>query len=58
MESLLDNATRLNALAEAAGVGVILSIGEGQQDVYPFLAGNSVAADAELAQTSRAKRRR
>jgi acetyl esterase/lipase len=48
VESLLDNATRLNALAEAAGVDVTLSIGEGQQHVYPFLAGNSEVADAEL----------
>jgi epsilon-lactone hydrolase len=49
VESLQDNATRLNALAEAAGVDVTLSIGEGQQHVYPFLAGNSEVADAELA---------
>ena len=32
----MDNATRLSALAEAAGVDVTLSIGEGQQHVYPF----------------------
>lgn len=49
VESLVDNATRLNALAEAAGVDVTLSIAEGQQHVYPFLAGNSEVADAELA---------
>jgi acetyl esterase/lipase len=49
VESLVDNATRLNALAEAAGVDVTLSIAEGQQHVYPFSAGNSEVADAELA---------
>ena len=49
VESLVDNATRLNALAEAAGVDVTLSIAEGQQHVYPFSAGNSEPADAELA---------
>ena len=48
-ESLIDNATRLNALAQAAGVDVTLSIGEGQQHVYPFLAGRTAAADDELA---------
>lgn len=40
-ESLLDNATRLEERAAAAGVDVTLSIGEGQQHVYPFLAGRS-----------------
>lgn len=49
LESLLDNATRLAELAEAAGVDVTLSIGEGQQHVYPILAGNSAIADAEIA---------
>lgn len=49
VESLMDNATRLSALAEAAGVDVTLSIGEGQQHVYPFRAGNSEVADGELA---------
>jgi monoterpene epsilon-lactone hydrolase len=49
VESLLDNATRLAALAEAAGVDVTLSIAEDQQHVFPFLAGNSEVADAELA---------
>ena len=39
VESLLDNATRLAERAQAAGVDVTLSIGEGQQHVYPFLAG-------------------
>ncbi len=49
VESLMDNATRLSALAEAASVDVTLSIGEGQQHVYPFRAGNSEVADGELA---------
>ena len=41
VESLLDNSTRLAERAKAAGVDVTLSIGEGQQHVYPFLAGRS-----------------
>ncbi|MGW4591929.1 alpha/beta hydrolase [Amycolatopsis thermoflava] len=48
-ESLLDNATRVAAKAEAAGVDVTLSIGEGMQHVFPFLAGNAPEADAEIA---------
>lgn len=49
VESLLDNATRLRERAEAADVDVTLSIGEGQQHVYPFLAGRSALVDEELA---------
>lgn len=41
VESLLDNATRVGERAKAAGVDVTVSIGEGQQHVYPFLAGRS-----------------
>ncbi|MHC8609873.1 alpha/beta hydrolase (plasmid) [Paenarthrobacter ureafaciens] len=49
VESLLDNATRLEERAKAAGVDVTLSIGEGQQHVYPFLAGRSALVAGELA---------
>lgn len=48
-ESLLDNATRLDALATAAGVDVTLSVAEGMQHVFPFLAGRAPEADRELA---------
>lgn len=48
VESLLDNATRLEERAKAAGVDVILSIGEGQQHVYPFLAGRSALVAQEF----------
>lgn len=48
VESLLDNATRLEERARAAGVDVTLSIGEGQQHVYPFLAGRSALVEDEF----------
>lgn len=48
VESLVDNAQRLNALATAAGVDVTLNVAEGQQHVYPFLAGRDAGVDAEL----------
>lgn len=48
-ESLLDNATRLNDLAKAAGVDVTLSVVEGQQHVFPFNAGRTAAADDQIA---------
>ncbi|MBE0011475.1 MULTISPECIES: alpha/beta hydrolase [Micrococcales] len=48
VESLLDNATRLEQRAKAAGVDVTLSIGEGQQHVYPFLAGRSALVAQEF----------
>jgi acetyl esterase/lipase len=48
-ESLLDNATRLADLAKAAGVDVTLSVVDGMQHVFPFLAGNAPEADAEIA---------
>ncbi|NHU49752.1 alpha/beta hydrolase fold domain-containing protein, partial [Rhodococcus sp. A14] len=48
VESLLDNATRLEERATAAGVDVTLSIGEGQQHVYPFLAGRSALVAEEF----------
>jgi acetyl esterase/lipase len=49
VESLLDNATRLHERATAAGADVTLSIGEGQQHVYPFLAGRSALVAEEFA---------
>ncbi|MCX2749575.1 alpha/beta hydrolase [Arthrobacter sp. MI7-26] len=49
VESLLDNATRLQERAAAAGVDVTLSIGAGQQHVYPFLAGRSALVAGEFA---------
>jgi epsilon-lactone hydrolase len=52
VESLLDNATRLEERAKAAGVDVTLSVGEGQQHVYPFLAGRSELVDQELSRIS------
>ena len=48
VESLLDNATRLAKRAQESGVDVTLSIGEGQQHVYPFLAGRSALVAAEF----------
>ncbi|MFC9763512.1 alpha/beta hydrolase [Rhodococcus jostii] len=48
VESLLDNAIRVEERARAAGVDVTLSIGEGQQHVYPFLAGRSTLVAEEL----------
>jgi epsilon-lactone hydrolase len=48
-ESLVDNATRLAARAQAAGVDVTLSVADGMQHVFPFLAGNAPEADDEIA---------
>lgn len=48
-ESLLDNATRLDDLAQAAGVDVTLSVVDGQQHVFPFNAGRTSAADDQIA---------
>ena len=47
-ESLVDNATRVADRAEAAGVDVTLSVVDGMQHVFPFMAGNAPEADAEL----------
>lgn len=47
-ESLVDNAKLLAETATAAGVNVTLHIAEGQQHVYPFLAGRDTEVDAEL----------
>jgi acetyl esterase/lipase len=48
-ECLLDNATRIAETAKAAGVEVTLSVVEGMQHVFPFLAGHASEADAEIA---------
>ncbi|MET9328998.1 alpha/beta hydrolase [Tsukamurella sp. NPDC003166] len=48
-ESLLDHATRLADRAQEAGVDVTLEIAEGQQHVYPLLAGRDDEVDAEIA---------
>jgi monoterpene epsilon-lactone hydrolase len=48
-EALLDNATRLYDLAEAAGVDVTLAVVEGQQHVFPLNAGRTAAADDQIA---------
>lgn len=48
IESLYDDAVRLERLAREAGVDVTFSIGKGMQHVYPFLAGNHPRADEEV----------
>ncbi|MFW3385574.1 UNVERIFIED_CONTAM: alpha/beta hydrolase [Kocuria sp. CPCC 205274] len=48
VESLVDNAHRVDERARAAGVDVTLNVAEGQQHVFPFLAGRSEVADQEL----------
>src|ERR1700761_6702548 len=48
-EMLLDNATRLAELAQAAGTDVTLSIVDDMQHVFPCLAGNAPEADTEIA---------
>ncbi|MBC7273042.1 alpha/beta hydrolase [Streptomyces albogriseolus] len=52
VETLLDNATRLADRAAAAGVDVTLSVVDGMQHVFPFLAGRAPEADAEIARIS------
>lgn len=52
-EALLDDAVRLTDRARAAGVDVTLSIGEGMQHVFPFLAGTAPEADEEIAAVAR-----
>ncbi|ASR35245.1 esterase [Prauserella marina] len=49
VESLFDDSVRLHRLAQKCGVDVTFSVGEGQQHVYPFLAGRHERADAEIA---------
>lgn len=48
IESLWDDAVRLDRLARDAGVDVTFSVGEGMQHVYPFMAGNHPRADKEI----------
>ncbi len=48
-EALLDDAVRLADRARAAVVDVTLSVVEGMQHVFPFLAGTAPEADDELA---------
>jgi len=48
IEALLDNATRLADRASAAGVDVTLSVVDGMQHVFPFLAGRAPEADEEI----------
>lgn len=47
-ETLLDNAQDLEKLARSHGAAVTLSIVEGMQHVFPFMAGRATEADAEL----------
>lgn len=49
VEALVDNAQRVEQRARVAGADVTLNVAEGQQHVFPFLAGRSDAADQELA---------
>lgn len=49
VESLVDNATRLNDLVKSQGVDVTLSVVDHMQHVFPFLAGRSQVADNEIA---------
>ncbi|NPT61448.1 alpha/beta hydrolase [Paraburkholderia elongata] len=48
VETLLDNATDLAGIASDAGVNVTLSVVDGMQHVFPFLAGRAIEADEEL----------
>jgi monoterpene epsilon-lactone hydrolase len=48
-ETLRDDAVRLAARAEAAGVDVTLSVVDDMQHVFPFLAGTAPEADTEIA---------
>ena len=47
-EMLLDDARRLHARATEAGVQVTLSVVDGMQHVFPFLAGRAPEADEEV----------
>jgi acetyl esterase/lipase len=48
VEPLLDNAQDLAHIAKVDGVDITLSIVDGMQHVFPFLAGRAAAADEEL----------
>lgn len=52
-ETLLDNATDLAEIAKAAGVDVTLSVVDGMQHVFPFLAGRAHEADDEMHRIAR-----
>jgi len=49
VESLFSDATRLDALARAAGVDVTFDVAHGEQHVFPLQAGNLSSADAGVA---------
>ncbi|GAA1513301.1 alpha/beta hydrolase [Nocardioides humi] len=49
VESLFDDSVRLHELAQKHDVDVTFSVGQGQQHVYPFLAGRTERADQEIA---------
>ncbi|MGD9864799.1 MAG: alpha/beta hydrolase [Pseudodonghicola sp.] len=49
VETLRDDATRLADKTKAAGVNTTLSVVDGMQHVFPFLAGRAPEADAEIA---------
>ena len=48
VETLLDDSVRLHEKATAQGVDSTLSVVEGMQHVFPFLAGRDAAADDEI----------
>ena len=48
-ETLLDDALRLHDKASSAGVNSTISVAEGMQHVFPFLAGRAPEADEEIA---------
>ncbi|WHZ13114.1 MAG: 6-hexanolactone hydrolase [Burkholderiaceae bacterium] len=52
-ETLLDNAQDLARRAKEAGVSVTLSVVDGMQHVFPFLAGRAVEADDELSRIAK-----
>lgn len=53
VETLRDNAERLHERALAAGVDSTLSVVEGMQHVFPFLAGRAAEADQEIQRIAR-----
>lgn len=53
VEALVDNATRLADRAANAGVDVTLSVVDGMQHVFPFLAGRASVADDEIRKIGR-----
>ena len=48
LKCLLDDARRLHARAIDAGVQATLSVVDGMQHVFPFLAGRAPEADEEI----------